>query len=43
MRAEIACTQKHINVIANLNKKKLQKLYKITEIEEKEKKHLPKL
>lgn len=43
MRAKIAYTQKHINVIANLNKRKLQKLYKITEIEENKKKHLPKL
>ena len=41
MRAKI--TQKHINAISNLNKRKLQKLYKITEIEENEKKHLPKL
>ena len=43
MRAKITYTQKHINAISNLNKRKLQKLYKITEIEENEKKHLPKL
>ena len=27
MRAKITYTQKHINVISNLNKRKLQKLY----------------
>ena len=43
MRAKITYTQKHINVIANLNKRKLQKLYRITEIEENEKNYLPKL
>lgn len=43
MRAKITYTQKHIDVIANLNKRKLQKLYRITEIEENEKKYLPKL
>ena len=43
MRAKITYTQKHINAISNLNKRKLQKLYKITEIEENEEKHLPKL
>ena len=43
MRAKITYTQKHINAISNLNKRKLQKLYRITEIEENEKKYLPKL
>ena len=43
VRAKITYTQKHIDVIANLNKRKLQKLYRITEIEENEKKYLPKL
>ena len=42
-RAKITYTQKHINAISNLNKRKLQKLYRITEIEENEKKYLPKL
>lgn len=43
MRAKITYTQKHINAISNLNKRKLQKLYRITEKKKNEKKHLPKL
>ena len=40
MRAKITYTQKHINVISNLNKRKLQKLYRITENKENGKKYL---
>ena len=43
MRAKITYTQKHINAISNLNKTKLQKLYRITEKKKNEKKYLPKL
>ena len=43
MRAKKINTQKHITVMSNLNKRKLQKLYRITEKKENEKKYLPKL
>lgn len=43
MRAKLHTHKKHINVIANINKRKPKKLYRITEIEENEKKYLPKL
>ena len=43
MRAKITYTQKHSKAISKFTKRKLQKLYRITEIEENEKKYLPKL
>ena len=43
MRAKNINTQMHMQIIATLNKTKLQKLYRITEKKKNEKKYLPKL